>query len=215
MNALALLLAAPAAHAAVCDDPLFAVLAAPTPGKDGVGVVTGTGTLDGKEVVGGRFSLDSAWTPAVWRTVLLDTESQDEWVPKRFGYVVSDRIDAEHMYMRFDLAFLMNSVHVERQLVVRVTSGDVADRFRTCWRMVDPAPHMAAIGAKVAPDIDWERASTGWWEVTPQPDGTALVNYQWWTDPGKVPAAIQRWGASRTLPDLLRAFEARVASLSK
>ncbi|MFN7145148.1 MAG: hypothetical protein ACK4YP_15330 [Myxococcota bacterium] len=215
MIALALLLAAPTAHAVVCDDPLFALLAAPPPEKDGVGVVTGAGTLDGKAVVGGRFSIASAHTPRVWRQVLLDAESQDEWVPKRFGYVVSDRIDADHMYMRFDLAFLMNSVHVQRQLVVRVTSGDVGDRFRTCWRMVDPGPHLATIGAKAAPDIDWERASTGWWEVTPQPDGTALVNYQWWAESGKVPAALQRWGASRTLPDLLRAFEARVASLSR
>lgn len=213
LTAALLLAAAPAL--AVCDDPIFSIIPAPEATPTASGVATGAGTLEGKSVVGGRFSIDSAYSPAVWRKVLLEAENQDEWVPKRFGYEFSEWIDRDYMYMRFDIGFLMDSVHIQRQLVVRVTSGDVADRFRTCWRMVDPTPHMSRIQAWVAPDIDWERASTGWWEVTPQSDGTAIVNYQWWAESGRIPGAIQRFGISKTLPDLLRAFEERVAAVSK
>ncbi len=208
---LALVLAGPAL--AVCADPIFSLLPPPPPDGDDPGVVTGRSTFEGNAVVGGRFSLDSAHVPSAWREVLLDVESQDEWVPKKFGYQAVERIDAEHVYMRFDIGFLMNAVHVERQLVVRLESGDVGGNFRTCWRMVDPAPFLPGLQGKVAPDVDWERSTTGWWEVTPQPDGTALVNYQWWSESGRVPAAIQRFGISRTLPDLLRAYEARIASV--
>lgn len=208
------LLASVAPAFAVCDDPVFSLIPAPAPSGSDPGIATGTGALDGKEAVGGRFSLDSAYAPATWRKVLLEVDNQDVWVPKRFGYQVAEWIDPQFVYMRFDLGFLGNSIHVERQIVARVTSGDVGDRFRTCWRMVDPAPHLAKIQGMIAADVDWERASAGWWEVTPQPDGTALVNYQWWAETGKIPVAIQKFGLSRALPDLLRAFEARVAELS-
>jgi len=212
---LALLALLPSVRAGVCDDALFSVIAAPTATPTEPGVATGTGTLDGKDAVGGRFSLDSAYAPAAWRAVLLDVTSQDEWVPKRFGYQVAEWIDAQNVYMRFDLGFLGDTVHVQRQLVARVASGDAGANFRTCWRMVDPSPFLPRIQGMVAADVDWERASAGWWEVTPQPDGTALVNYQWWAESGKIPVALQRFGLSRALPDLLRAFEARVATIAK
>lgn len=213
MLTLLLTLASPA-HATVCDEPLFAVIPPPPADDEGQGVATGTSTLDGKSAVGGRFSLDSRHPPDAWRKVLLEVESQDEWVPKRFGYELAEWIDPEHMYMRFDIGFLANSVHVRRQLVVRVTSGDVGDRFRTCWRMIDPTPHLPRIQAWVAEDVTWERASMGWWEVTPQRDERALVHYQWWAETGKIPVAIQRFGLSRTIPDLMRAFEARVGEIA-
>lgn len=214
MSPLLLALLAAPAHATVCDDALFAVIPPPAPTDGGQGVATGTSTLDGKEVVGGRFSIDSAHPVDAWRKVLLEVESQDEWVPERFGYEIAEWIDAEYMYMRFDIGFLANSIHVRRQLVVRVTSGEVGGRFRTCWRMVDPAPHLPKIQGRVAADVDWERASTGWWEVTPEPDGTAVVHYQWWAESGKIPTSIQRFGLTRTIPDLMRAFEARVAQIA-
>jgi hypothetical protein len=81
--------------------------------------------------------------------------------------------------------------------------------------MIDPAPYMARIQSLVAADVDWERASAGWWEVTPQPGGGSLVNYQWWTEVGRIPTTIQRFGMSHTLPDLLDAFDERVAATVK
>ncbi|MDP2315814.1 MAG: hypothetical protein Q8P41_23155 [Pseudomonadota bacterium] len=210
---LALLLAHAPAFAAVCDNAIFAVIPAPPPVDDRHGVATGTGTYEGKSMVGGRFSLDSASSPEVWRSVLLAAETQDEWMPARFGYERVERIDAEHMYLRFDIGFIANTVHVKRQLVVATSSGAVGDRFRTCWHMVDPAPFMAKIAAFIVPDMDWERASTGWWEVTPKPGGGAVINYQWWAETGKIPNVLLRYGISNTLPDLLDAFEVRVAAV--
>ncbi|MDP2306043.1 MAG: hypothetical protein Q8P18_08445 [Pseudomonadota bacterium] len=203
------------AHAGVCDDPLFLTIEAPPPVDDRHGVATGTGTYSGKSMVGGRFSLESTHSPDVWRTVLLAADTQDEWMPKRFGYELVENIDAEHMYLRFDIGFLANSVHVKRQIVVTSTSGMVGDRFRTCWRMTDPTPYLAQISHLVSPDIDWERTSTGWWEVTPTPSGGAIINYQWWAETGKIPNVVLRYGLSNTLPDLLDAFDERVASQSK
>lgn len=200
---------------AICDDPIFSIIPAPPPTDERHGVATGMGTLSGKDVLGGRFSLDSALPPSVWKNVLLHAENQDEWVPKQFGYEFSEWIDREHMYLRFNIGFLANTIHVKRQLVVQVASGDVGDRFRTCWKMVDPTPHMSRITAWISPDVNWERASTGWWEVTPKSDGGALINYQWWAETGAMPTAIMRAGISGTLPDLLDAFEARVKSLTK
>lgn len=199
---------------AVCDDPIFSVIAAPPSTDERHGVATGTGALNGKPVVGGRFSLDSDQPVAVWRRVLVESANQDDWVPERFGYEFSEWIDGQHMYQRFNIGFLANTIHIHRQLVVAVSSGDVGGRFRTCWKRVDPTPHMARITAWVVPDVTWERASTGWWEVTPKPDGTAVINYQWWAESTAMPTAIIRAGLSSTLPDLLDAFEARVRLLA-
>ena len=202
------------ARAAVCDHPLFSIIAAPPPTDDRHGVATGSGTLDGKDMLGGRFSLDSAAPFETWRTVLLQADNQDEWVPKRFGYEISDWIDREHMYLRFDIGFLANAVHVKRQLVVAVANGVVGDRFRTCWRMIDPTPFLPRIADKVSPDVAWERAATGWWELTPKPGGGVVVNYQWWAETSMVPSSLVKLGIRTTLPDLLDAFEERVIALA-
>lgn len=203
------------ARADVCDDPIFSTIAAPPPVEKRHGVATGTATFDGKSMVGGRFSLDSAQSPAVWKKVLLSADDQDDWMPKRFGYERIESIDADHMYLRFDIGFLAGTVHVKRQIVVTTTKGMVGDRFRSCWRMTDPAPYLARIPHLVSPDIEWERTSTGWWEVTPKPDGGSIVNYQWWAETGKIPNVVLRYGLSNTLPDLLDAFDERVALVSK
>jgi hypothetical protein len=207
-------LVAPAV-AGVCDDAIFATIAAPPPVDDRHGVATGTAKLDGKDMVGGRFSLDSDRSPEAWKKVLLAAADQDDWMPKRFGYERVEAIDADHMYLRFDIGFLANSVHVKRQIVVTTTSGMVGDKFRTCWRMTDPTPYLPRIAHLVSPDIDWERTSTGWWEVTPKPGGGAIINYQWWAETGKIPNVVLRYGLSNTLPELLDAFDVRVASVSK
>jgi hypothetical protein len=206
-----LLVVAPAF--AACDDPIFAVIAPPAPDASGHGVATGAGTMDGKDVVGGRFSLTSAQPLAAWKDVLAHAENQDEWVPRRFGYEDARLLDGDHMYLRFDIGLIMDSVHIQRQLVVQLASGMAGDAYRTCWRMIDPSPWMSRLQGIVAEGVDWERASTGWWEATPLPGGGTLVNYQWWTEVGRIPAVLQRFGMSHTLPDLLDAFEVRVAAM--
>lgn len=203
-----LLLVASLARAA-CEEPVFAFLPPPPLDERGRGVATGTALHDGAKVVGGRFALASRHPVEVWRTVLTEVDAQDEWLPERFGYEEAEWLDPSHMYMRFDIGFLFGSVRVRRQLVVEVLTDDAPGRFRTCWRMVDPAPWLQLAAPYVA-DVPWERAITGWWEVTGQPDGTTLVGHQWWADSGRVPRSIVRFGITRTLPDLLQAFEARV-----
>src|SRR5688500_1400133 len=118
MNMFALALIS-AAQAVACDQAVFNSLPAPMPDDDGHGIATGTFTVDGREVVGGHFTIYSPYPQEVWAQVLADAESQDQWVPKKFGYTRSDRIDPGHVYLAFDLAFLFDSVHVQRQLVVQ------------------------------------------------------------------------------------------------
>lgn len=195
--------------ALACDQAIFKQIPDPKPDVNGHGIATGTTTVDGKSVVGGNFTIYSDQPLAAWKSVLLDAENQDVWVPKRFGYTVSNRIDRSHFYLSFDLGFLFDAVHVRRQLVVAVLNDEKDGAVRSCWWMVDPAPYQEAVKPWVS-DAAWERAMMGRWTVTPQADGRQLVSYQWWAEAGAIPIAIQRYAVARTLPDLLDAFEARV-----
>ena len=200
------------AHAGSCDLPIFSKIAAPTPDAKGQGVATGEGTLDGKAAIGGRFVRQSAVGLDAWKKVLTTPDNQDEWVPDRFGYERSERIDASHLYLLFDIGLVWGQVHIKRQLVVEYHEEPTATGIRTCWKMVDPTPWMGRISAWVQPDVDWENASTGWWEATPTPTGTT-VGYQWWTVVGQIPGAVQQFGMRNTIPDLLAAFDARAAAI--
>ena len=200
------------AFAYACDQAVFSAIQVPLPGSDGHGVATATTTLAGKTVVGGAFTRYSEGSAETWRAVLADAESQDQWVPKKFGYQKSDHIDADHLYLALDLAFLFDSVHVQRQLVVQVQNDTRDGQVRSCWWMVDPNPYMGKIAGWVS-DAPWEREMMGRWTVTPQPDGRQLVAYQWWAEAGRVPTSIQRYALGRTLPELLDAFEERVKQL--
>ncbi len=209
---LPLVLLVAAAHA--CDQQVFQTIASPLPDDSGHGVTTGTATVDGMDVVGGNFTRYSAYSVADWEPVLKDAGSQDDWVPDRFGYDKSENIDSSHMYLSFDIGFMFDAVHIKRQLVAQVQNVDHGDHFDSCWWMVDPAPYMASITQWVT-DATWERKMMGRWEVTNRPGGGSLVSYQWWAESGKIPTGIQRYAVSQTIPDLLDAFEERVASLHK
>ncbi len=187
-----------------CDEPMFRVLSAPAGGD----VVTGLTSEAGATWFGARFTKDSTHGFPEWRTVLASAETQDEWVPKRFGYEESVRIDPAYMYLRFDLAFMMNAIHVRRQLVALVRVKETAASYLTCWRMVDPAPWKERV-AKWATDAKWQSASAGWWEAVPLSSGGTRVGYQYWTQEGSIPNAILKIGLSSTLPDLLDAFDAQ------
>jgi hypothetical protein len=207
-----MLLLLASAHAASCDQAIFSKIAAPTPDSAGRGAATGEGTLDGQAAVGGRFVHQSRVGYAAWKKVLTTPDDQDEWVPDRFGYERAERIDASHLYLLFDIGLLWGRVHIKRQLVVEYHEEATATGIRTCWKMVDPTPWSARIAAWTTPDVEWERASTGWWEATPTATGTT-VGYQWWTVVGQIPASVQQFGMRSTLPDLLDAFDDRAAAV--
>lgn len=201
------------AWAAPCDFPIFSTLSAPSVDDAGHGVSTGESSLDGAPAVGGRFAYRSTAPTSAWISVLEAADTQDEWVPRRFGYERAERIDASHMYLLIDIGLVWGKLHVRRQLVVATEDGLVGDTFRSCWRMVDAGPFASRIAAWVQPDVEWEKASVGWWEVHADGTGTT-VGYQWWTQVGQIPAGIQTWGMRNTIPDLIAAFDARAADVA-
>lgn len=200
------------AHAGHCDAAVFSRIAEPKADAQGRGVATGEGTLDGRPAVGGRFVHDSTVGFDAWKKVLTTPDNQDDWVPDQFGYERSERIDASHLYLLFDIGLVWGKVHIKRQLVVEYHEEATATGIRTCWTMVDPAPWTSRIAAWSRPDVDWENASTGWWEATPTATGTR-VGYQWWTVVGQIPGAVQQFGMRTTIPDLLDAFDDRAAAV--
>lgn len=203
----------PVTLALACDEPIFRTLAAPATPASGKAFVTGDATLDGQAVVGARFVMRSAESYDVWKKVLGDPEHQDDWVPDKFGYDLVERIDASHLYLQVNVGFLFGAVRVRRQIVAKVESSEVGSTFTTCWEQVDPSPYTAQI-ARFNGDAEWQATSAGWWSVTPAPEGGVIVSHQWWSAPAGVPAAVLKFGASRTLPDLLDAFEAHARALS-
>jgi hypothetical protein len=198
--------------ALACDLAIFQKVPAPVPEDGGHGVATGEQQYQGMTVVGGNFTRRSTHGVSAWEKVLLDAGSDDEWVPKQFGYDKSEYIDHDHMYLSFNLGFLWDAVQVKRQLVVQVQNVHKADAIQSCWWMIDPTPYQSKV-AQWATDVEWERAMFGRWEVTPQSDGGTLVSYQWWTQEGKIPSSILRYAVGHTLPDLLDAFDARVGDV--
>jgi hypothetical protein len=201
------------ASALACDQAIFSAIPAPPLGEDGRGVDTGEYTLGSTKMVGARLVRTSAHTVAQWQPVLKQGDKQDEWMPAQFGYEDATLLDSTHMYLRFDIGFLLDAVRVKRQLVVQLQEAYRGNSYRSCWMMVDPTPYMSKLQGLVA-DVAWEKSSQGWWEVSPRPEGGSLVTYQWWTEASAIPSGIMRYGMSRTLPDLMDAFEVRVGQVA-
>ncbi len=208
-----LLLTASLSFAFGCDAPIFSTLAAPALPGSGKAFVTGEGKLDGDTVIGARFAMHASAPYAAWKRVLGDPEHQDDWVPDKFGYDLVERLDAAHLYLQVNVGFLFGAVRVRRQIVAAVEAVDHGASFTTCWAKVDPTPFLTQI-ARFHGDAEWQDSSAGWWSVAPAPDGSTLVAHQWWSAAGGVPAAVLKFGATRTLPDLLDAFEARAEALA-
>lgn len=202
-----------ASFAFACDEPVFSALPAPPLPESGKGVVTGDGVLDGRNVVGVRFSMRSPEPVEVWKRVLGAPERQDDWMPDQFGYDLVEKLDASHMYLRINVGLIFGAVRVRRQLVAYVQDHEREGTYVTCWKMVDHAPFDAQLGP-LATDVDWENTSAGWWSATPDGSGS-VIGHQWWAVAGKVPASIMKFGASRTLPDLMDAFETQAQAVAQ
>jgi len=207
------MLLALASFALACDDAVFRALTAPTLPDAGKRVVTGDATMTGEAMIGARFVMRSDVPIEAWRSALSNPERQDDWMPDRFGYDRVEAVDASHMYLQVNVGFLFGAVKLRRQLVAEVASATEGERFVTCWRQVDPAPYSARLTAWPS-DAEWQQESAGWWSVEPLPGGGTAVGHQWWTRAAGLPAAIVKYGASQTLPDLIDAFEARARLLA-
>lgn len=208
-----MLLLSTMAMAAICDAAIFSKIPQPALDASGGGINTGESTWEGKTMVGARIVRTSKYSVAAWAPVLKHGELQDEWLPSEFGYEEAAMLDYNHMYLRFDIGFLMNAVRVQRQIVVELQEGMVGSNYQTCWKMVDPTPYMTKLQGMMVEGMDWEKSSMGWWEVVPSGTGS-VVTYQWWAELGAIPSSVMRYGASQTLPSLLAAFETRVGALS-
>lgn len=193
------------ALATPCDDAAFSAIPEPALPAKGKGVATGEATLDGRKVLGVRFSMVSDKPLAAWKKILSEAEKQDEWVPDRFGYDFNEWIDKDNIYLRVDLSLVFGAVHVRRQLVALIREEDTGSTYTSCYKMIDHTPFDAKIAAWVT-DAEWEKANAGWWHVRQDGD-RVLVGYQWWTEAGKIPVAVMKYGMSTALPDVMDAFD--------
>jgi hypothetical protein len=105
-------------------------------------------------------------------------------------------------------------VTASEQIVVGIDWMIISDqKLRNCWYADDSTPYQTAIAGWVD-DSPWQKIGYGGWEVDPLPDGGSRVSYQMWVEAEILPASVMAWALSRTLPTLMNAFEARVASLN-
>lgn len=188
----------------VCEEAVFSALPIPAPDEGGAGLVRGTSG----EWAGARVSRISDESVDAWEAELRRPERHDEWQPERFGNERTERLDARHVYMSADVGVAFGAVHVRRQSVAEVQQMRVDGRFRSCWRLVDPAPF-----AKQLTHIDtgapWQGDMYGGWEVVPLADGRTLVVYEWWSR--SVPRVFQRWAINQTMPALIKAFDEHIS----
>lgn len=211
MSIVVLALLAPAS-AGVCADALYAQIPRAETFGD-ADVVTGNTTWQGTALAGGRVSMRSAWPLEAWEKVLRQPELQQDWLPDQFGVTRTARLDPLHMFEQMELSFLLGAIKARRQMVIEFEWRRVGAAFDNCWALQDPAPFSTQIAAWVTED-PWQRVGLGGWRVVPAPGGGSNVSYELWTGADVLPA-IQAWAVTRTLPDLIRAFEVRVGATAK
>lgn len=193
-----------------CDAAWLDKLAAPA-AEHAPAVVTAT--VEGR--VGARVALESPHPPADWSRVLRRPEIADEWLPKALGVGRAELLAPGVVYQALDVALVGGLFHFRRQSVVSVDWLSDGDPVRTCWTAVDPAPWSPMIA-------DWETGATwqpageamGGWEVTGLPNGGSRASYQVWANDQTLVPGVQEWAMSRTLPEMMRSYSARVAALA-
>jgi hypothetical protein len=201
-----------AALAFACDSAVYRALPEPSLPDKGKAVVTGDAKLDGVPVVGARFVTRSTASVDAWRTVLGRPETQDDWMPAKFGYDLVEKIDPSHMYLQVNVGFLFGAVTIKRQIVAQIDGNLAGSELVSCWKRL-PHETWEEEVAKWRNDSDWQGASAGWWSV--RPDGTgSIIGHQWWSATEGVPAAVLKFGAASTLPDLIDAFDARARAVA-
>jgi hypothetical protein len=195
-----------------CDDAVLNQIAPPAVVTAEPAVGSGSARRDGVSYAGARVSYRSAHPLAEWAPVLARPEDADEWQPPAIGTARVERLDARTIFQQMDISILFGAVHIRRQVVVAVDWIErSATHLHNCWSAIPHEPWGSRVEAWVT-DAPFQEHSYGGWEVHPLPDGGTFVSYEFWADTGALPPSVQSWAMSRTLPDLMRAFEGYVGS---
>jgi hypothetical protein len=164
----------------------------------------------GVKLAGARVTFRSAHPFAKWVPVMDRPEDQDEWAPRSLGTRRVERLGPNALFQQLDIRVVWGAVHIRRQVLVALRSLVRNDHeLRNCWSAVDPAPYAAQIAPWVD-DTPFQRHGQGGWDLYALPDGGTYVSYTLWADTGAMPGPVQSWAMSRTLPELMAAFEAHV-----
>lgn len=218
--ALVVVAAGLAAPALACDAGLMgSIPLTPPPAGQDLHVLTGRGTASppggGPAVVmaGARVVYNSAHPVAWWREVLLHPETQDDWAPEAMGTERVERLDSGHIFQQSNVKALGGAVSIQRQSVAQIKWMSRTDQHtQNCWQAVDAAPYMPKIQQWVNA-ATWLDIGFGGWQVDERAGGGSQVSYQFWVAAEILPAGMMAWGMSRTLPDLIRTFDARAAAV--
>lgn len=196
-----------------CQSNVLSSIAVPAPEEDGVAVALGkarVGESDLAGVIGVYISDESI---ADWLRVLKVPENQEEWHPSEMGTKRVERVDPHHIYQQVEMSFALGAVQIRRQAVVEINWMSQTDsKLQNCWQLVEPTPFQPNVAAWVN-DAPWQKVGMGGWNIYPLPDGRTFVSYQFWTESKLVPTSVQAWVMSKTLPNLMNAFEARVEKM--
>jgi hypothetical protein len=195
-----------------CESAVLATLPVPTSVTSEPTILRGAAQLGGVEMAGTRVSFRSAHGIASWSRVLDRPEDQDDWAPAEFGTTRVERLDAHTLFQQLDLSLFFGAVHIHRQVVVAIRwLARSPERLENCWVAADPAPWHDRL-ARWLTDAPFQEHGFGGWTLSALPDGGTAVSYSLWADVGAWPPSVQSWAMSRTLPDLMRAFEAYVGT---
>lgn len=196
-----------------CDMAVLATLAAPAANPARPVLTSGRTVAHGVDLAGARVVMVSDHGLPAWRRVLRSPETTDDWHPDSLGTKRVERLDPSHIFQQLDISILLGAIHIRRQIVVGSRwLDDTATELRNCWYGSDPTRYQAQMAAW-ADDSTWETVTYGSWHLRPQADGTTWVSYQMWSPSKTVLPQIQAWAMSRTLPEMLSAFEAHVGEI--
>lgn len=201
--------------ALACDYAVLRTLTPPVPVDAEPVVVSGAARTGDQPLSGAMVVMDSAWSVSDWARVLFRPEDHDLWSPPEIGVKRAERIDATHVWQTLEIPILWGAVKIRRQTITEILWKDRGARLENCWQARPHAPFAARVAAWEVPDVAWQELGLGSWVIEPRPDGGSRAAYQFWTQPDLVPAKVQAWGMSKTLPTLIRSFDARVGDLAR
>ncbi len=196
-----------------CDQAVLSTLAAPEATSSRPVMTSGRTMANGVELAGARVVMLSDHGLAAWERVLRSPETTDDWHPPSLGTRRVERLDGDHIFQQLDISILLGAVHIRRQIVVGSRwLEDTPTSLRNCWFAGDPARYAPQV-APWADDSPWETVTYGSWHVRPADEGRSWVSYQFWSPSKTLLPQIQAWAMSRTLPELVSAFETHVGEV--